>query len=66
MHIVLRLLFALAVIVISILGSVFLGTVINRDRDNEHRSVTKTTAIVIEAIAIGVFFTLLCVEKGII
>lgn len=62
----LRVLFAIAVVISTLFGSLFIATIMVRGNDNEHRSVSKSIALLITSILVSVFVTLWCVEKGII
>lgn len=64
--IILRVLFAIAVVISTLFGSLFIATMLVRRNDNEHRSVSKSAALLITSILVGVFVTLWCIEKGII
>lgn len=64
--IILRVLFAIAVVISTLFGSLFIATILVRRNDNEHRSVSKSAALLITSILVGVFVTLWCVEKGIV
>lgn len=64
--IILRVLFAIAVVISTLFGSLFIATMLVRHNDNEYRSVSKSMALLITSILVGVFVTLWCVEKGIV
>jgi len=64
--IILRVIFGIAVVISTLLGSLFIATILVRHNDNEHRSVSKSMALLITSILVGVFVTLWCVEKGIV
>ena len=64
--IILRVIFGIAVVISTLLGSLFIATILVRHNDNEYRSVSKSMALLITSILVGVFVTLWCIEKGIV
>lgn len=64
--IILRVIFGIAVVISTLFGSLFIATILVRRNDNEYRSVSKSMALLITSILVGVFVTLWCVEKGIV
>ena len=64
--IILRVIFAIAVVISTLFGSLFIATILVRGNDNEHRSVSKSMALLITSILVAVFVTLWCIEKGIV
>ena len=64
--IIIRILFGFAVVISTLFGSLFIATMLVRRNDNEHGSVSKSVALLITSILVGVFATLYFVKIGVI
>lgn len=64
MLLILRVLFCLVIAFICVFTTLFLGTMLTRGHDNEHRSVSKSAALLLSGLLVGIFATLFFVQIG--